>query len=205
MYCGISCLLPLPWIDIIYLSFFYSYINLTSSTSSALLVAVQYYSWSSDLREYFLFISGKTYLIRISNIGLETSINFRIQGHALKLVEVEGAHTLQNSYDSLDLHVGQSLAVLVTLNQPPKDYFIIASTRFTDQVLTATGVLHYSNSNTPASGPLPAGPTGQIEWSMDQARSLRYSIFFFVLLLIYEYNMDRSISEIRCTSLLLHT
>ncbi|XP_078179897.1 L-ascorbate oxidase homolog [Carex rostrata] len=119
---------------------------------------------------------GKTYLIRISNIGLETSINFRIQGHALKLVEVEGAHTLQNSYDSLDLHVGQSLAVLVTLNQPPKDYFIIASTRFTDQVLTATGVLHYSNSNTPASGPLPAGPTGQIDWSMDQARSLRWNL-----------------------------
>lgn len=125
-----------------------------------------------------MFISGKTYLFRISNIGLETSINFRIQGHALKLVEVEGAHTLQNLYDSVDLHVGQSLAVLVTLNQPPKDYFILASTRFTDQVLTATGVLHYSNSNTPASGPLPDGPAGQVDWSMDQARSFRYLIFF---------------------------
>lgn len=122
-----------------------------------------------------MFISGKTYLFRISNIGLETSINFRIQGHALKLVEVEGAHTLQNSYDSLDVHVGQSLAVLVTLNHPPKDYLIVSSTRFTDNVLTATGILHYRNSNTPASGPLPAGPVGQIDWSMDQARSFRYS------------------------------
>ncbi|KAJ4812500.1 SKU5 similar 17 [Rhynchospora pubera] len=119
---------------------------------------------------------GKTYLFRISNIGLETSINFRIQGHSLKLVEVEGAHTIQNSYDSLDVHVGQSMAVLVTLNQPSKDYFIVASTRFTDKALTATGILHYSNSNTPASGPLPAEPAGQIDWSMDQARSLRWNL-----------------------------
>nr|CAD1828198.1 unnamed protein product [Ananas comosus var. bracteatus] len=55
---------------------------------------------------------GKTYLFRISNVGLTNSINFRIQNHKLKLVEVEGTHTLQNIYDSLDIYVGQSLAVL---------------------------------------------------------------------------------------------
>jgi iron transport multicopper oxidase len=59
---------------------------------------------------------------------------------ALKLVEVEGAHTIQNLYDSLDIHVDQSLAILITLNQPPKDYFITASTRFTDKILTATQI-----------------------------------------------------------------
>lgn len=113
-------------------------------------------------------------MFRISNVGLSTSINFRIQGHSLKLVEVEGSHTLQNTYDSLDVHVGQSVAVLVTLNQPPKDYYIVASTRFTRRVLNATAVLHYSNSHTPVSGPLPAGPTFEIHWSVKQARTYRY-------------------------------
>ena len=106
---------------------------------------------------------------------MSTSFNFRIQGHKLKLVEVEGSHTLQNDYESLDVHVGQSVAVLVTLDQPPKDYYIVASTRFTKRVLTSTAVLHYSNSHTPVSGPLPAGPTYQRHWSMLQARTFRYT------------------------------
>lgn len=116
-------------------------------------------------------------MFRISNVGLSTSLNFRIQGHTMKLVEVEGSHTIQNIYDSLDVHVGQSVAVLVTLNQPPKDYYIVASTRFTKQVLTATAVLHYSNSQAPASGPLPAGPSYLFHGSMVQARTYRYRFF----------------------------
>ncbi|KAL0543049.1 hypothetical protein IC582_018136 [Cucumis melo] len=119
---------------------------------------------------------GKTYMFRISNVGLSTSLNFRIQGHKMKLVEVEGSHTLQNLYDSLDVHVGQSLSVLVTLDQAPKDYYIVASTRFTKTVLTATAVLHYSNSNSPVSGPLPAGPTTEVDWSVKQARTFRWNL-----------------------------
>ncbi|KAF7828763.1 L-ascorbate oxidase-like protein [Senna tora] len=119
---------------------------------------------------------GKTYMFRISNVGLSTSINFRIQGHNLKLVEVEGSHTIQNLYESLDVHVGQSLAVLVTLNQPPKDYYIVASTRFTKKVLTTTAVLHYTNSASPASGPLPPPPAYQYHWSLKQARTLRWNL-----------------------------
>ncbi|KAK4584473.1 hypothetical protein RGQ29_022271 [Quercus rubra] len=119
---------------------------------------------------------GKTYMFRISNVGLSTSLNFRIQGHSLKLVEVEGSHTVQDTYDSLDVHVGQSVAVLVTLNQPPKDYYIVASTRFTKRVLSASAVLHYTNSQTRVSGPLPAGPTYQVHWSMKQARTFRWNL-----------------------------
>ncbi|CAI8612960.1 unnamed protein product [Vicia faba] len=119
---------------------------------------------------------GKTYMIRISNVGMSTSINFRIQGHALKLVEVEGSHVIQNMYDSLDVHVGQSAAVLVTLNQSPKDYYIVASTRFSRRILTATAVLHYTNSHSPASGPLPTPPAYQYHWSLIQARSFRWNL-----------------------------
>lgn len=92
----------------------------------------------------------------------------------MKLVEVEGSHTIQNTYDSLDVHVGQSVAFLVTFNQAPKDYYVVASTRFSRNVLTATAFLHYSNSHTAASGTPPPAPRYGYHWSMLQARTYRY-------------------------------
>ncbi|RHN65054.1 putative laccase [Medicago truncatula] len=87
----------------------------------------------------FTVNQGKTYGFRISNVGLAASINFIIQGHSLKLVEVEGSHTLQNTYSSLDIHIGQSYSVLVTANQSVKDYYAVVSTLFTRWNLTASG------------------------------------------------------------------
>ncbi|XP_039055795.1 L-ascorbate oxidase homolog isoform X1 [Hibiscus syriacus] len=118
---------------------------------------------------------GKTYRLRISNVGLQNSLNFRIQNHRLKLVEVEGTHTLQTTYSSIDLHLGQSCSVLFTADQPAKDYYIAFSTRFTSRVLTSTAILRYSNSAGPVSGP-PGGPTIQIDWSLNQARSIRKNL-----------------------------
>jgi len=112
-------------------------------------------------------------MIRVLNVRIMTSINIRTHEHSMKLVEVQGSHVLQNTYDSLDIHPGQSLPFLVTFNVTAKDYYFVASSRFTSQILLATAVLHYAGSNTPVSGPLPDGPTYQIHWSMQQARSIR--------------------------------
>ncbi|GMI82450.1 SKU5 similar 5 [Hibiscus trionum] len=119
---------------------------------------------------------GKTYRLRISNVGLQNSLNFRIQNHRLMLVEVEGTHTLQTTYSSIDLHVGQSMSVLFTADQPAKDYYIVVSSRFTTPVLTSTATLRYSNSAGPVSGPPPGGPTIEIDWSLNQARSIRKNL-----------------------------
>ncbi|KAJ6956236.1 L-ascorbate oxidase [Populus alba x Populus x berolinensis] len=124
----------------------------------------------------FTVDQGKTYRLRISNVGLTTSINFRIQGHKMLLVEVEGTHSLQNTYDSLDIHLGQSYSVLVTADQAAQDYFIVVSTRFTSQVLTTTSILHYSNSAGSVSDSPTSGPTMQLDWSVEQARSLRRNL-----------------------------
>ena len=95
----------------------------------------------------------------------------------MKLVEVEGTHTLQTTYSSLDVHVGQSYSVLFTADQPGQDYYIVVTSRFTAPVvLNTTGTLHYSNSAGPVSGPFPGGPTTEIDWSLNQARSIRYNI-----------------------------
>lgn len=121
-------------------------------------------------------ISGKTYMFRVSNIGSTVSINFRIQDHTMRLIEVEGSHTQQEIYETFDLHVGQSAAFLVTLNGLQKEYYIVASTRFTKPILTATAVLRYAGATTPPYGPLPIGPTYHLHWSMKQARTVRWNL-----------------------------
>uniref|UniRef100_A0A5B6ZZB6 L-ascorbate oxidase n=1 Tax=Davidia involucrata TaxID=16924 RepID=A0A5B6ZZB6_DAVIN len=124
----------------------------------------------------FTVEKGKTYRLRISNVGLQNSLNFRIQGHKMKLVEVEGTHTLQTTFSSLDVHVGQSYSVLVTADQSAQDYYIAVTSRFTTQVLNTTAILHYSNSAKPVSGPPPGGPTTEIDWSLNQARAIRTNL-----------------------------
>ncbi|KAK9165006.1 hypothetical protein Scep_000197 [Stephania cephalantha] len=124
----------------------------------------------------FAVEQGKTYRFRISNVGLMNSLNIRFQSHTMKLVEVEGTHTVQTTYSSLDVHVGQSYSVLVTADQPSQDFYIAVSSRFTNQVLTSTAILRYANSAGPVSGPPPGGPTIQIDWSLNQARSIRTNL-----------------------------
>ncbi|KAI3993774.1 hypothetical protein MKX01_002787 [Papaver californicum] len=123
----------------------------------------------------FTMKPGKTYRYRVCNVGIKTSLNFRIQGHSMKLVEMDGSHVVQNSYDALDIHVGQCLSVLVTADQTPKDYYMVASTRFIKQVFTSTATIRYEGSNIPASPELPEGPTG-IVYSLNQFRSFRWNL-----------------------------
>ncbi|XP_030524390.2 L-ascorbate oxidase homolog [Rhodamnia argentea] len=123
----------------------------------------------------FTMKPGKTYKYRICNVGLKNSLNFRIQDHPMKLVEMEGSHTVQNTYESLDVHVGQCFSVLVTADKKPKDYLMVASTRFTKTVLTTTAVVGYTNGKGPASPEIPAAPVGWA-WSLNQFRSFRWNL-----------------------------
>ncbi|XP_059657474.1 monocopper oxidase-like protein SKU5 [Cornus florida] len=126
---------------------------------------------------------GKTYRIRVHNVGVSTSLNFRIQGHNLLLAETEGSYTVQQNYTSLDIHVGQSYSFLLTTDQNAStDYYIVASARFVNesiwQRVTGVAILHYSNSKGKASGPLPDSPNDQFDktFSMNQARSIRWNV-----------------------------
>ncbi|CAI0410876.1 unnamed protein product, partial [Linum tenue] len=125
---------------------------------------------------------GKTYRFRISNVGTALSFNFRIQNHKLVLVETEGSYTNQITLDSLDVHVGQSYSVLVTMNQVESDYYIVASPKLINasansSSLVGVGVLHYSNSIAKLSSPLPSGPDPfDLDFSIDQAKSIRWNL-----------------------------
>ncbi|KAI7750864.1 hypothetical protein M8C21_025270 [Ambrosia artemisiifolia] len=77
---------------------------------------------------------GKTYRIRVINVGVSTCLNFRIQNHSLLLAEAEGHYTSQQNYSSFDIHVGQSYSFLVTMDQnASSDFYVVASPRFVDQ------------------------------------------------------------------------
>lgn len=123
---------------------------------------------------------GKTYRIRVHNVGISTSLNFRIQNHNLLLVETDGHYTSQTNFTDFDIHVGQSYSFLVTMDQnATSDYYIVASARFVNETVwqrvTGVAILHYSNSNGPASGPLPVPKTDvSAPWSaMTQPRAIR--------------------------------
>ncbi|KAL1828011.1 hypothetical protein ACET3Z_006423 [Daucus carota] len=129
--------------------------------------------------ESFNVTKGKTYLLRISNVGIVWSINFRIQNHQMVLVETEGSYTNQITLDSLDVHVGQSYSVLVTADQDTADYYVVATPKlvgFSD-ALEAIAVLHYDNSTRDPSGPIPSGPDPfDMEFSLNQAKSIRWNL-----------------------------
>ncbi|KAG6500843.1 hypothetical protein ZIOFF_040701 [Zingiber officinale] len=123
----------------------------------------------------FFMEAGKTYHYRICNVGLKVTLNFRMQSHSMLLVEMDGSHTVQNRYDSLDVHIGQCLSVLVTADQTPGDYYVAASSRFTKYSISATGIIRYNGSNTPPSKDVPPAPEGW-SWSFNQWRSFRWNL-----------------------------
>lgn len=123
---------------------------------------------------------GKTYRIRVHNVGISTSLNFRIQSHNLLLAETEGHYTTQTNFSNFDIHAGQSYSFLLSTDQNAStDYYIVASARFVNESLwekvTGVAILRYSNSKGPATGPLPLAPDDFYDKtaSMNQARSVR--------------------------------
>ncbi|KAM3320166.1 monocopper oxidase-like protein SKS1 isoform X1 [Capsicum chacoense] len=126
---------------------------------------------------------GKTYRVRVHNVGVSTCLNFRIQNHNLLLVETEGYYTSQQNYTSVDIHVGQSYTFLVTMDQnASSDYYIVASARFVNQTIwqkvTGVGILHYFNSKGKAAGPLPDPPNDVYDtsYALNQAMSIRQNV-----------------------------
>lgn len=87
--------------------------------------------------------SGKTYLLRIANGGIQSLLNFIIEGHNLTVVELDGHPIKPKTVSSLDIHVGQRAAVLLTANQPSGIYWMDAATSGRSAVRYGSGLLQY--------------------------------------------------------------
>ncbi|XP_065872041.1 monocopper oxidase-like protein SKS1 [Euphorbia lathyris] len=134
-----------------------------------------------DSLMYLNVTKGKTYRLRISNVGSAMSLNFRIEKHKMELVETEGSYTNQLVLDSIDVHVGQSYSVLVTMDQDESDYYIVATPLLFNNTslspFAGVGALHYMNSNSQVQGPLPAGPDPfDKAFSINQTKSIRWNM-----------------------------
>ena len=133
--------------------------------------------------ETFNVQPGKSYHIMVHNVGISTSLNFRIQKHNILLVETKGSYASKQNYTNLDIHVGQSYSFLVTMDQNARsDYYIVASALFVNTSIwsnfTGVAILHYSNSKGKEKGPLRDGTDDYYDKyiSMNQARSISWNV-----------------------------
>jgi L-ascorbate oxidase len=99
--------------------------------------------------ERFEGSEGNTYLLRFIAGSLLSLFNVGIEGHIMTVIEVDGHPTEPYTTTSVDLNSGQRVAVLVTLDQSPRDYVIRFKTRSRKAVRTANAILHYLGSTTP--------------------------------------------------------
>ncbi|KAG8390079.1 hypothetical protein BUALT_Bualt01G0046100 [Buddleja alternifolia] len=94
--------------------------------------------------------SGKTYLLRIVNAGLNEELFFKIAGHQLTVVEVDACYTKPFKTDTIFIGPGQTTNALLTANQK-FGKFIITLSPFMDTIVatdnqTATGIIRYKGT-----------------------------------------------------------
>ncbi|CAK9173593.1 unnamed protein product [Ilex paraguariensis] len=99
--------------------------------------------------------SGKTYLLRLINAGLNEELFFKIAGHQVTIVEVDASYTKPFKTDTIFIGPGQTTNFLLTADQAIGKY-LIAISPFMDTIVavdnqTATGTLRYVD--TPAFSP----------------------------------------------------
>ncbi|CAG8778865.1 33390_t:CDS:2, partial [Gigaspora margarita] len=70
---------------------------------------------------------GKKYRFRIINTSGEAFYMFSIDGHKMKVIEVEGTYVQPFEVTQLPLHIAQRYSVIVEANQDAKDYWIRAT------------------------------------------------------------------------------
>ncbi|CAJ0640737.1 2066_t:CDS:2 [Entrophospora sp. SA101] len=75
----------------------------------------------------FIFEQGKTYRLRIINFSAESPFTFSIDGHLLKIIEVEGTYVEPNYVSHLYLNVAQRYSVIVKADQRVDTYWMRAN------------------------------------------------------------------------------
>lgn len=72
--------------------------------------------------------AGKTYLLRMANIGAFAGQYFWIEGHTMRVVEVDGVWTNEAETDMIYLTAAQRYSVLITAkNETGTNYAMVAS------------------------------------------------------------------------------
>ncbi|KAK8112155.1 uncharacterized protein PG998_008612 [Apiospora kogelbergensis] len=71
-----------------------------------------------------VFQQGRSYLIRLINVAVDSQFRFSIDGHSLRVIANDFVPIVPYDTDSVILNSGQRYDVVVEANSDPKDYWI---------------------------------------------------------------------------------
>ncbi|KAJ2021667.1 ferroxidase fet3, partial [Coemansia sp. S610] len=97
------------------------------------------------------FAPGKTYRIRLLNIGASFDFHFSMEAHTLRLIEVDGVMVKERTTHGVTVGTGQRASVLVTALNTTDNNYIFHADMYTDLLqmprynpLNFTGTIEYS-------------------------------------------------------------
>ncbi|KAJ1663747.1 ferroxidase fet3 [Coemansia sp. RSA 1646] len=98
------------------------------------------------------FVAGKTYRIRLANIGSSFDFHFSIDAHPLRVIEVDGVMVREHLTHGVTVSPGQRVSVLVTALDSSESNYLFHSDMYTDLLempkynpLNFTGTIEYSS------------------------------------------------------------
>ncbi|KAJ2403311.1 ferroxidase fet3 [Coemansia sp. RSA 2559] len=94
-------------------------------------------NYSEPLR----FKPGKKYRIRLINMGRVNWFKFRLPGHCMRVIEVDGVYTEALEVDAIDMAPAQRYSVLVTAHKTDLFNYRYNATLHTDFIPTAQGLI----------------------------------------------------------------
>ena len=102
---------------------------------------------------------GKTYLLYIVNSVMNTDMFVAIADHNLTVVGWDGSYIKLLEVSYIMINLGQTVDVLVTANQSPSHYYMLASPYFDGQAddfdkSITSAIFQYNGNYTPPSMPV---------------------------------------------------
>ncbi|KAK9722271.1 hypothetical protein K7432_002807 [Basidiobolus ranarum] len=128
--------------------------------------------------------SGKTYRFRIYGSAMAAFFRFKIGGHKMTVIEVDGSYVKPFQTDHIEVNAGQRFSVLVHANQRPGTYYMKSEPGYewkapADQA-DGVAILQYKEAGkpntkeTPNQMSLPTVPPQQFLWETDKFVKLPY-------------------------------
>ncbi|KAJ1956455.1 ferroxidase fet3, partial [Dipsacomyces acuminosporus] len=104
-------------------------------------------STGGDKQKVLKFEPGKTYRIRLINMSALAMFHFSIEGHRMRVIEVDGEDTEEKEVGNVILAAAQRTSVLVTALNATDSNYVFHADMYTDMMHAAHG-----NTNNNATG-----------------------------------------------------
>ncbi|KAJ1937066.1 ferroxidase fet3 [Kickxella alabastrina] len=112
------------------------------------------------------FTPGKTYRIRLINMSALSMFHFSIEGHKMRVIEVDGVDTEEHEVGNVILSVAQRTSILVTALETADNNFIFHADMDTDMFDSLPDDLNYNSTGIiEYAADAPIKRDDEIDWS----------------------------------------